>query len=121
MTDEEKRVKKAIIEWGKIKKVNNLKQEEIDILQRAIKKGNETIKTAEKEIERIENEIETRLQKYSDTGKIINSLSEDEQAIVNYRYLKEYSWVKVAQKMYISERQVFNIHKKLLEKLSILR
>ena len=121
MTDEEKQVKKAIIERGKIKKVNKLKQEELNILNRIVARGNESVETAEKEIERIENEIEDRLQKYGEIGKIIDSLSAEEQEIVQYRYLKDYSWVKVAQKMYMSERQVFNIHKKLLGRLSLLR
>ncbi|MBR1443181.1 MAG: hypothetical protein IJ583_06570 [Firmicutes bacterium] len=118
MNDKEKRAKKLIQEWGELKKVNDLKLAEINILNKLIVNGNNSITLAKSEIERIENEISQRLESHRRLGELFSSFSEDEQRIIHLRYLKGCSWVSVARQMYISERQVFNIHKKLLSKMN---
>ncbi|MBR1738502.1 MAG: sigma-70 family RNA polymerase sigma factor [Firmicutes bacterium] len=117
MNDNEKKAKKIIQEWGELKKVNDLKLAEINMLNKFIVNGNNSITLAKGEIERIENEISERLESHRKLGQLFSSFSEDEQKLIHLRYLKGCSWVSVARQMYMSERQVFNIHKKLLGKM----
>lgn len=46
---------------------------------------------------------------------------EDERGkrLLKYRYIRGYQWEQIADKMVYSSRQVFNIHKKVLQELGI--
>lgn len=44
---------------------------------------------------------------------------EQEKRILKYRYIKEYQWDVIANKVGYSERQIYNIHKRALVNLDL--
>lgn len=43
---------------------------------------------------------------------------EQEKRIMKYRYLRGYQWDYIAEKIGYSERQIYNIHKKAIQKIN---
>lgn len=117
MDNREKKIKKMLREWGKLNDITVSKSEELLILKRFIKISKDGIKEAEKEINRIEENIKNRINGRAYLGEKLRELTAEEQKLVELRYLKRKEWVDITFIMNYSERQLFNIHKRIIEKL----
>ncbi len=69
----------------------------------------------------LKNEVERLHSILKDIKKNINSLQDENQKeILERKYINGESFSKIAEKMYISERQIFRIHGKALEKINLI-
>ena len=73
------------------------------------------------ELEKFERELNDNIDRAVDRKrealKVLSVLSGYERAVLYQYYILAKDWNKISEKMYMSERQVFNIRKKALENI----
>lgn len=116
----EKRVKEKLKDLQRLSQLGHINTQQKQILERYIKTCECNIEWAKNKISELEIEKQNIINSFSDVQQVINKLSTTEQLIIHYRYIKNYKWEKLPFLMYYSERQLLNIHKKLIKKLSKL-
>ena len=61
-----------------------------------------------------------RIMKYQEIKTCIDALKDSRESdVLFYRYIKGLDWWKVAEKMELTERQIYRIHGKALKKIKI--
>ena len=99
--------------------------EHIERLHRIMKLPGRSAKYAEELAEKLAK-LERRLNKSIDTAvdrknealNILDCLSGDERTVLYQYYILAKDWRKIADEMYMSERSVYNLRKKAVEKLA---
>lgn len=101
--------------------------EHIERLHRIMKRPQTNRSYAEKTVEklaRLEEELNRSIDLAADAKLealgYINKLQGEERGVIEYYYILGYTWEKIADKMYMSDRRVFLIRKRALQRLERL-
>lgn len=67
---------------------------------------------------RLNKSIDTAVDRKNEALNLLDCLSEDERTVLYQYYILAKDWQKIAEAMYLSERSVYNLRKKAIEKLA---
>lgn len=75
-------------------------------------------------VQKIEENIDSELDKAVETReKIISAVNsikdESQRLIIKYRYLEDYSWLKIVMETHFSERHVYRLHNYAIRSMQI--
>lgn len=67
---------------------------------------------------RLNNSIDTAVDRKNEALNLLDCLSGDERTVLYQYYILAKDWQKIAEEMYLSERSVYNLRKKAVDKLA---
>ena len=67
---------------------------------------------------RLNKSIDTAVNRKNEALNLLDCLSGDERAVMYQYYILAKDWQKIADEMYLSERSVYNLRKKAINKLA---
>ena len=67
---------------------------------------------------RLNKSIDTAVDRKNEALNLLDSLSGDERTVLYQYYILAKDWQRIADEMYLSERNVYNIRKKAVDKLA---
>lgn len=67
---------------------------------------------------RLNRSIDTAVDRKNDALNLLEHLSGDERTVLYQYYILAKDWQKIADEMYLSERSVYNLRKKAIDKLA---
>lgn len=59
----------------------------------------------------------SQMQEFQKLNSILSQCSSVERNVITQRYVKGYSWVKIAMENYVAKTSCFNIKNKIINKL----
>lgn len=99
--------------------------EQIERLHRIMRNTGHSLAYAQTLVEdlaKFEEELNANIDRAVDAKreamKVLSALHGDERTVLYQHYILAKDWRKIADEMYISERQVFNLRKKALDRLN---
>ena len=67
---------------------------------------------------RLNKSIDTAVDRKNEALNLLEALSGDERTVLYQYYILAKEWQKIAEEMYLSERSVYNLRKKAIDKLA---
>ena len=67
---------------------------------------------------RLNKSIDTAVDRKNEALNILDHLSGDERTVLYQYYILAKDWQKIADEMYLSERSIYNLRKKAIDKLA---
>lgn len=117
--EEEIREMKLMIEYNR-----SLKGLSFDGMPKAaaVKKPTEAaaiknIAVIEQEIKAARERIKHEEEKKAETDSFVESLDQTEQRILRLRYIKKKTWQSISMRIYLSLRQCYRVHGRILDKM----
>lgn len=99
--------------------------EHIERLHRIIKLPGRALEQAQKTAEklaalekRLNRTIDLAVDRKNEALDLLDRLEGDERGVLYRYYILAMDWLKIADEMYLSERSVFNLRKRALDKLA---